>query len=129
MRQPQQAPAPQLPHQRVRQLQRQRVRLSQHQRVRLSQHQRVRQPQQAHQLLNLHQPVPQPQHRQALQLQRRQVRLSQHRQALQQVHQFQIQQTIRTHKLEMLLDRQVNPKKNCLIQVLSRQLDLCYLEF
>ncbi|EHE44005.1 cell wall surface anchored protein [Streptococcus pneumoniae GA47976] len=54
-----------------------------------------------------HQPVPQPQ----------------------QVHQFQIQQTIRTHKLEMLLDRQVNPKKNCLIQVLSRQLDLCYLEF
>ncbi len=107
----------------------------------------MRQPQQAHQLLNLPQPVRQPQHRQVRQPQQVPQRLNQHQpvpqlphqrvrrlqqvpvRQLQQVHQFQIQQTIRTHKLEILLDRQVNPKKNCLIQVLSRQLDLCYLEF
>ncbi len=83
----------------------------------------MRRLQQAPQRLNRHQQVRQPQQAQAPQLQPQRVR------QLQQVHQFQIQQTIRTHKLEILLDRQVNLKKNCLIQVLSRQLDLCYLEF
>ncbi len=115
MRQPQ--------HQRVLRLQQAPQRLNLHQPVPRLQQAQAPQLQQAPQRLNLHQPVLQLQQAHQLLSQRQQVR------QLQQVHQFQIQQTIRTHKLEMLLDRQVNPKKNCLIQVLSRQLDLCYLEF
>ncbi len=112
-------------HQRVLQSQRQPVPLNPHQQVHRLQQAPVLRPQlQPQQVLQSQQAqAPQPQHQQVRQLQHQPVL------RLQQAHQFQIQQTIRTHKLEILLDRQVNPKKNCLIQVLSRQLDLCYLEF